>query len=312
MRVSVLVPTWKRRVKLEKTLISIITQEVKADELIVVCRDIDIESQNFIDSFISENEKSKLSTNIIKKIIAVPGVIEAENLAISQASGDIICFIDDDAVAPLFWIRKIKEHFSKDLSLAGVGGPDFILHHSNPKYRKIVDVVGKITWYAKVIGNHHHITDKIVEVDVLKGVNMSFRRQFIRELDRNLQSEHHAGNGSHWELDLCMHVKRLGGKMIFDPSLDVIHDSNHSHFVHKDNYINNARNLIYVMLKNLSVSRSLIFLAYIVFIGNEQIYGITKLMSKILSFKIKEGVLNYFYSIIGIKNGLLCYFRSRL
>lgn len=312
MKVSVLVPTWRRRIKLEKTLISILAQEEKADELIIVCRDVDEESQSFIDSFILENKDACEITKILKKTVNIPGVIAAENLAISVASGDIICFIDDDAQAPKHWVKRIKENFKNDLELAGVGGPDFILHHSDPNYRQKVEIVGEIKWYGKVIGNHHHMTDKILDVDVLKGVNMSLRRDFVRALDQNLQSEHHAGNGSHWELDLCFHVKALGGKMIFDPILDVIHDSNHSHFVHKDNFINNARNLTYVMLKNLSPLRSIVFVSYIILIGNEQIYGLAKLLSQFLKFNITSAFRNYFYSLRGVGKGLLCYFKSNL
>lgn len=305
MKISVLIPTWRRTQKLTNALNSLLENEIHPDEVIVICRDIDLESQKCVQDFMSLNK-----FEIVMGIVSEPGVIKAENLAISMSKGDILCFLDDDAITPKSWIKNIRKHFQEDSSLAAVGGPDYILHHSNPNYRRVVNSVGKITWYAKVIGNHHHMVNKILEVDVLKGVNMSFRKPFVRLLDENLQSEHHAGNGSHWELDLCMYVKAKGGRMIFDPVLDLIHDSNHSHFVHKDNFINNARNLTYVMLKNLNWFSCVIFIMYILLIGNEQIYGISKFIKQIFSIGLKQSMTNYYYSFIGIKNGIFCYARS--
>jgi hypothetical protein len=168
--------------------------------------------------------------------------------------------------------------------------------------------VGKLTWYGKVIGNHHHTTQGIQTVDVLKGVNMSFRKDYLKPLDTNLQSDHSVGNGSHWELDLCFEVRKAGGKLIFDPNLDIIHDSNHDHFVKYENLKNNARNLTYVMLKHLSFSRRISFLSYVIILGNEQLWGFGKLLSLLLKGRFLVGLKSYYYSNVGLINGLRLFF----
>lgn len=302
MKVSVLIPTWKRLEKFSKAIESILNQEEKADQIIVACRDIDRDSQELVKTYLS---KGPIELVIVDKA----GVIAAENKAMSLAVGDIICFLDDDAIAPPHWIKLIKQHFQNSPQIAAIGGPDFILHHhlniNGETYRKTVEQVGHITWFGKIIGNHHQLTQEMIEVDILKGVNMAFRKEFVRPLDTVLQSEHHLGNGSHWELDLCFHVKKSGGKLFFDPKLDLIHDSNHGHFVHRDNFINNARNLTYVMMKNLSYPRVFAFLIYSIFIGNEQIYGLGKLFISSLKIGFKSSRTNYLYSLIGLKNGII-------
>ncbi|PIP94927.1 MAG: hypothetical protein COW00_14215 [Bdellovibrio sp. CG12_big_fil_rev_8_21_14_0_65_39_13] len=302
MKLSVLIPTWKRLEKCSKAIESILNQEVLPDQVIVVCRDIDIESQKLIQSFQSRGP-------IELVIIDTPGVIAAENKAISLATGDIICFLDDDAIAPPHWLKSIKQHFENSPQITAIGGPDFILHHhlnrDGNTYRQTVDQVGRVTWFGKIIGNHHQLTKDLIEVDILKGVNMAFRKEFVRPLDTVLQSEHHLGNGSHWELDLCFHVKKMGGRLFFDPKLDLVHDSNHTHFIHRDNFINNARNLTYVMIKHLSFPRIVVFFIYVLLIGNEQIYGLGKIVLQSFRNGMKSSLTNYLYSLIGLKNGII-------
>ena len=43
-------------------------------------------------------------------------------------------------------------------------------------------VVGKLAWFGRLTGNHHLGVGGGREVDVLKGVNMSFRREAIADL----------------------------------------------------------------------------------------------------------------------------------
>lgn len=294
MKLSVLVPTWKRYDKLRNALESLVLQNRQADEVIAVYRDIDPDSLNIIQEF-----ESKLSLVIVK--VNKPGVVHAENSALLKVTGDIVCFLDDDAVAPRDWLALIEEFYQNHSEYAGFGGSDLIVLDEGIRQKR--EVVGQITWYGKIIGNHHQKVSKAQEVDVLKGVNMSFRKDFITNLDEKLGSEHHLGNGSHWELDLCFHVKKMGGRLYFDPSLEVKHDSNHSHFIKYENIKNNTRNLIYVMLKNLPIYKLIVFLIYITMIGNSQIFGLGRFL-----YELRRGPIialkSYFASLQGILLGI--------
>lgn len=300
MKVSVLLPTWKREEKLKLALESLVCQSRQPDEVITIFRDIDPEAKEVIDSF-----KQRLP--IKDKMVDVPGVIHAENTALELASGDIIFFLDDDAEAPIDWIKNALNHFASNPQVGGVGGPDLITEHYDPNYRKVVSQIGIVKPYGKIIGNHHHLAEGIKEVDVLKGVNMSFRREIFPKLDTNLQSNHREGNGSHWELDVCLAIKKKGYKLLFDPALDVRHNSNHSHFIHNKNIQNNARNLTYVILKHFSFANKIKFFLYIWFAGNTQIIGLAKLLHLCLRNGPIKAINDYFYSLKGHLKGILLY-----
>jgi glycosyltransferase involved in cell wall biosynthesis len=51
-----------------------------------------------------------------------PGQSAARNLAIAQCTGEIVAFIDDDALAKRDWLETIVESFSRNKSLIAVGG----------------------------------------------------------------------------------------------------------------------------------------------------------------------------------------------
>ena len=56
----------------------------------------------------------------------IPGVSRARNAGMTAASGDIIAFLDDDAIAADDWLVFIERAFSKDPRVAIVAGA---IHH---------------------------------------------------------------------------------------------------------------------------------------------------------------------------------------
>ena len=150
-----------------------------------------------------------------------------------------------------------------------------------------------------------------MSVDILKGVNMAFRRSIFPLLDQNLQSGHSEGNGSHWEIDVCMTVTKQGYSLLFDPSLDVRHHSNHSHFIHEKNMVNNARNLTYVILKHFSILRKFKFLFYTWFIGNSQIIGLVKYFQLLYEQGPFRASIDYYLSVKGHIKGLVIFWKSK-
>jgi len=53
------------------------------------------------------------------------GISAARNLGLAASTGDIVCFIDDDALAQPGWMLAIIDGY-KDETVGGVGGP---VHH---------------------------------------------------------------------------------------------------------------------------------------------------------------------------------------
>jgi glycosyltransferase involved in cell wall biosynthesis len=300
---SVLIPTWKRPEKLFECLNHIANQIKKPDEVIVIVREIDTESIKIITDFMEQLPELRYV------FTTRPGVIAAENVGISEARYDYIAFIDDDGYAPDTWLLHINNFFINNPNATALGGSDIIKGEPWTYHDYEVTEVGLLTWYGKIIGNHHRkCLGPLRKVDVLKGVNMIFKRKSIGSLDEKLAGiEGHLGNGSQWELDLCMRVKNNGGDIYFDPSLVVIHDSNHTTHNHLIASMNNAHNLAYVMLKNLSLVSQLIFLIYALTVGNTQLPGIFKMFYDVIKEKSLKPIQIYFFKLRGFFGGILTY-----
>lgn len=298
--ITVLIPTWKRLQKFKVALQSLEKQSLLPDRVVVISRDIDLETNQWL-----EKNLTLFNYPIEHYQVDQPGVIHAENEGLKHIKEGIVAFLDDDAEAPPNWISLIRDEFT-DPSIVGVGGPDYIVHEKDRSYPKTCSQVGQLTYFGKVIGNHHQNILGRREVSILKGVNMAFRRKELPFLDKALSSEHHLGNGSQWELDLCLHVQNKG-KLIFNPELKVNHYSNHSHFNRYLNQRNNAHNIVYVLMKHFSWDRKLAYLCYIILIGNQQNIGLLKFLSLIPRLGAKDSYHLFLNSCIGAFFGLKTY-----
>jgi hypothetical protein len=97
-----------------------------------------------------------------------------------------------------------------------VGGRDRIVGMEGPPK----EPVGRITSWGKLIGNHHLGEGPPRDVDVLKGVNMAFRREALVLPDRLLG----VGAQVHNEVSTCLWARRQGWRVVYDPAVVVDHD----------------------------------------------------------------------------------------
>ncbi|ERT04731.1 glycosyl transferase 2 family protein [Lyngbya aestuarii BL J] len=215
MKLTVIVPTYRRPQDLANCLEGLKKQTRLADQIIVTVRDIDTQTWTFLETFNPET----LPLNIIT--VTASGVIAALNMALDSAQGDIISITDDDAVPRPEWLARIEAHFLSDDRVGGVGGRDFVYRNNQLKEgsRK---VVGRLQWFGRVIGNHNFGVGEAREVDVLKGVNMSFRRKAIgdKHFDTRMRG---TSSQIHYEIEFCLALKRAGWKLIYDPNIQVDH-----------------------------------------------------------------------------------------
>lgn len=302
---AILVPTWKRPDKLELCFESILSQSRRPDKLVVVYREVDTLGAQVIESY---RERLSAFTSFIAINVETPGVVAAENAGLEVIGEDIVAFLDDDAEAPVDWVKRLIAHFESDPSIVGVGGPDLITGEKDPSYPYAREIVGKFTYYGKVIGNHHQKVARSQYVDVLKGVNMAFLKKQLPSLDTRLSSEHNVGNGSQWELDLCLSMRKKG-KLYFDHEMWVRHHSNHDHFIELLNQRNNAHNLTYVVLKHGSPLERTSFIFYAFLIGNTQNIGILKYIQLLLKGDGLRASKLFYYSLWGAALGIKTFMR---
>jgi GT2 family glycosyltransferase len=159
------------------------------------------------------------------------GTIEAYNLGLAVARSELVAYVDDDAVPAADWLERITRTFEGDARIAAVGGRDIVemdgkalsapCRWYRPRPARSIEV-GRIQWFGRMIANHHVGTGGPRDVDVLKGVNMSFRRNTViaHGFDERLRGE---GAAVHSELSICLPLRRVGLRVIYDPEIIVHH-----------------------------------------------------------------------------------------
>ena len=285
LTISVVIPSYCRPKDLARCLDALKKQKRPADEVLVVVRDTDTETWTFVQTLNPEFLPLRTAT------VSVSGVVAAMNVGMDVACGDIIAFTDDDAAPHTDWLERIEAHFLSDSNIGGVGGRDWVYHGTQLEEGER-EVVGQVQWFGRVIGGHHLGVGESREVDVLKGVNMSFRRSAIGQMHFDPRMR---GTGAqvHFELAFSLALKRAGWKLIYDPKVAVNHypaqrfDEDQRNRFNDIALINAVHNETLVLLENLPSTRRTAFVIWATFVGTRDAPGFFQW----LRFLPKEGTL---------------------
>ncbi|WP_179400605.1 glycosyltransferase family 2 protein [Burkholderia guangdongensis] len=216
MKISVLVPTFRRPADLARCLHALQRQQRMPDEVIVVARpDDDATHERLADPAVG----GALPLRVVP--VGVPGQVAALNHGLDAAHGDVIAITDDDAAPRPDWLARIDAAFAADPLLGALGGRDWV-HEKGRVLDESRSLVGRVSASGRLIGNHHLGVGDAREVDMLKGANMSYRRAAIERVrfDTRLRG---AGAQVHNDMAFSMRVKRGGWKLVYDPAVAVDH-----------------------------------------------------------------------------------------
>jgi glycosyltransferase involved in cell wall biosynthesis len=246
------------------------------DETIVTVRDSDELTWDFFEGYKPEIPNFKLVT------VCETGVVAAMNLGLDHSTGDIISFTDDDAVPHSDWLKRIEDHFERDRFVGGVGGKDNVYDKGCLKQGE-ESVVGKVQWFGRLVGNHAIGIGSAREVDVLKGVNMSFRRSAIgsRRFDQRMRG---MGAQVHFEIQFCLSLKRNGWKIIYDPAILVDHyhaerfDEDKRFSFNRLAILNQIHNETLSLLEHFSYPQKIIYMTWAIFIGSRNQRGLVQVV----------------------------------
>ena len=308
MNITVIIPTYRRPQYLHDCLTGFKKQIRLADEILLVVRDSDYLTWEFLKSFNSGYLPLKTLT------VKVTGVVAAMNLGLDAALGDIVCFIDDDAVPRNDWLVKIEAHFAADPKLVGLGGRDFMYL----KGKKLIEgqklVVGKLQWFGRMIANHNVGVGKPREVDFLKGVNMSYRREAIANMsfDERMKG---TGAQAHFEVSFCLSLKRSGCKLLYDPQIVVDHylaerfDEDIRDRFNPVAFFNEVHNETLAIVEHFSLPKQILFMTWAMLVGTRKAFGLVQLI-RFLPQEGKLAVNKWLISIQGRIEGWLSWQKS--
>lgn len=257
MDLSVIIPSYRRCDDLDRCLRALVRQKRPADEVIVVARVDDAPTLALVSHWLSTANDDTLP-GLRLATVEEPGQVAANNRGFDAARGDILCLTDDDAAPHPDWLMRIATHFTRDRGLGGVGGRDRV-HEGGRVLQGEAGCVGEVRWYGRVIGNHHIGAGPARDVDVLKGVNMAWRRSAVAGLrfDSRLRG---AGAQVHNDLAFSLAVRRAGWRLLYDPALCVDHfpapraDADQRAIFNAEAYYNASYNLHLVIDEHLRAS----------------------------------------------------------
>jgi GT2 family glycosyltransferase len=212
MRVSVVVPSYRRPQSLARCLDALERQERDAEEIIVVIRAGDVASHELA-----------RARPVRVVVVRRQGVVAAMNAGLDACRGELIALTDDDAAPRPDWLARIVAVYASDSRIAAVGGRDWVYSYGTGRLLDGAEpVVGVIGRFGRVTGNHHMGVGGARDVDVLKGANLSVRAELLRQVrfDERLRG---IGTEHHWELGLCLALRRRGLRIVYDPAIAVDH-----------------------------------------------------------------------------------------
>ena len=185
MKVSVVIPVYNEEKRIKKCLDSLINQDEKPDEIIVV-----------------DNNCSDRTIEIVKKykeVIIVKentqGILFARNAGFDRAKGDIIARSDADTILPSHWIKSIKLSFSKDENIVAVSNPVFI--HDYGFNKKFFFIYYIYLFIPRILMGHYSLV----------GPSMSIKNSAWKKIRKELCTDQAQ---VHEDVDVSLHVRKLG------------------------------------------------------------------------------------------------------
>ncbi|GEM_PF-1027799 len=204
--VTVIVCTFNRIEWLKRCLRSLEQQDVRPDEIMVVDGPSTDGTREMLEKLEAEGRIT------LVRQARLDGISAARNMGLKEARGEVVCYIDDDAVAQPGWLASILSMYS-DPKVGGVGGP-------------VMDMAGKLTmgknavapdgrWFDESRGES---TDGLSQVMV--GCNMSFRREALLSIGGfDPYFRYHQD-----ESDACLGVLHAGYRILYHEGAVVWHE----------------------------------------------------------------------------------------
>jgi glycosyltransferase involved in cell wall biosynthesis len=214
LSISVLICTYRRAHDLQRCLVALDEQTRRPDDIIVVVRQEDHETQTALAAF-------KCNSPLRVLLVSTPGTVAARNMGLDVLRTDLVAMIDDDTAPHPCWLERIESHFATNRRLGGLGGRDRCINNPDSDRARKANV-GKLHFCGRTVGNHHAGFGAPREVDLLKGANMSYRSTAVAGLrfDRRLRGR---GAQPYEDFAFSLAVQHAGWQLIYDPEVLVDH-----------------------------------------------------------------------------------------
>jgi len=207
MDISIIVPTYNRKIFLENCLKSLFNQTYPKNQYEIIVVD-----DGSTDGTREMIKRLKTDSNLRYFYQENQGPAAARNLGIKNAKGKIIAFIDSDCLAFPDWLRIIALSFKKPAkAVGGIGGPSVARFYPQ-------NLIARID--QAILNYFIHKFKKGKEVFFLPTSNLSFKKEIFTVIgDFDLSFNREAGE----DTEFAWRLKKNGYKLIYEPKMRVEH-----------------------------------------------------------------------------------------
>jgi Glycosyl transferase family 2 len=272
MRVTVVIPTWRRPSWLAKALLSVLAQRPSPVEIVVIGRPEDPEARAITLSLANASEMPIRWLEVDR-----PGHVTPVREGLKRSVGEIVAFLDDDTESESGWLAALCAPFADD-RVACVGGRYIRSDEMEERLSRLSSRrAGRLKWYGRFLGHFGSLNGPVETDAVLEGTS-AWRREVLARLEMpDLFDE---GDGIHYGLDLTLQAKRLGYRVIYQPAARALDwkAPRAGDLPSRADAVNRARasgrNITYIALRRLPLGRRTVFLAGWVLVGQRQSPGL--------------------------------------
>jgi glycosyltransferase involved in cell wall biosynthesis len=219
-KISVVISTYRRPAALRQALESVFAQSMPPEDYEVIVVNNDIHDRSIRDTIKHFQNGPYPPLRLLE--CPIPGLSFARNAAVGAAQGEVICFLDDDAIAQENWLERIWQSFDSHPN-AGVVGGHIQLKYPQPRPKILKEGMERF-W-------GHLVTpfDRYMEVqnyhDFPWGGNWNVRRNLMMEIGgfRSQYGRRKRDFSGGEELIAAVMVQKLGCSVGIDPYALVYH-----------------------------------------------------------------------------------------
>lgn len=181
MMLSAIVCTRNRGVWLRWCLVSLCSQTVVPDEIIVVDGSDPSHTAGNVDLI-----ETFSGLPIIRHVRASAGLTHQRNIGVRESTGSILLFLDDDVILHPSYVGHVKELIERDPAVVGVGGRIWNESHRSVlarSVRRLFTMADNKRTAMTLSGDAGHLfeLDGSSDVAALSGSNMAFSRTLFAQ-----------------------------------------------------------------------------------------------------------------------------------
>jgi GT2 family glycosyltransferase len=220
MNASIIIATYNRAAYLSRCLEALAALETDPTmfEIIIVDNNSSDNTREVVQGFVQEHPTLSIHYLFEKE----QGAALARNSAIAEASGEILCFLDDDTVPTSGWLSAIAAGFA-DPGVGCVGGPAILDFQGRERPPWLLgDLQGLLSGYGLLYTEPTAIS-KIAEYPFL--CNMAVRRSVLAEVGSFRPDLGRSGGSllAGEETELVDRMYKAGWRVMYLPDAKVWH-----------------------------------------------------------------------------------------